>query len=1055
MILFGMAVSVVQIPSVVFGGEVSFVYDGNMIPDPNTEITVYVYSDDPLFAMGAAIAITGDANITTAMCEADCNNYGWDNGWNSDPYIDDANGLLYLNGISWASDANGTVGYFKFIYHSGEVSVSFLTGDEWSIAFIWDGNSCPEVPFSENALLFGEPEQNQSLFYENSFEENQQFLNETSYSDQTILITDDEFVVYDGNLVLDNCIMDVNGSVECNSDITLINSVIRVKGYFKVMPGVTITETGQSSIIPTGDAQKSGKIVIEGRPDNPIIVESDYIQNDAEFIIFDSDSSSNSILKWVDFYGGWCNIQISNKRLNESISNCCFFGADYAIYQDCQNDLTDVRFSLFYDNYTSIYVGIDGTYGEDIELLIDNVVIDNQNGDYSCGLVLDGLQSTSDFSSLKLTNLILTNSWCGWYINSESFYPPVMSNIAYYGNSYDDNLYDSSFQQNPMYLTQSPFETPQNSGDWPYFIDPQSPVADVNLGYDLWQNSPQQLVTSLFVDSAPRSDKGMGFGLPILPEYSSRTHAMKADFDDDGIVNFSDYSKFAAEWGTVKDSTTNPVNFPDANGYSIADFDKDGTVDVLDLADFTSKWLSEDKIELTMEDGQDSLSITCQQVDGLNIGDYAFFLDGKYIATRDSDNNPDLIINKIKYPKGTHNLRAVIKGEDGRPYVTVNRPVSFNSSLNSFECQEIFDPCNFYFIKGKVDEGNTATIQIKDLDGDVLWSNEYTSDFTAAVDPCNFLSGTVNYEIAYTCESMSLSPTSSGIVSVSALDGEPSYKTAGLIICMFSYGMTEGTGNYTDTGTCRFAAKMMKERGVTPIILRGYDEYNEVCYTMFDKVFKKYRNIRYMHIYSHGSDECTGAGILGIDVYRTTLQFNDGLWPTYNSRIWTTRNSPVPEDYEWLAEKFEKANTLDLFPFKDDQLRILVTESCYALRNPATRASNWVIDYKPDEYDYEWDHKLNFSFNYFYSDICFAFNMLGDKQMALGSGEPVVKSPIYLYWTRFFNGFWYELGSSGSNSASDAVDFARAITTEDIKRRYRIRGLGTGNMSQIYLNTNP
>lgn len=32
------------------------------------------------------------------------------------------------------------------------------------------------------------------------------------------------------------------------------------------------------------------------------------------------------------------------------------------------------------------------------------------------------------------------------------------------------------------------------------------------------------------------------------------------------------------------------------------------------------------------------------------------------------------------------------------------------------------------------------------------------------------------------------------------------------------------------TGTCRFAAKMMKERGATPTILRGYDEYNEVCY---------------------------------------------------------------------------------------------------------------------------------------------------------------------------------------------------------------------------------
>jgi hypothetical protein len=77
-------------------GTVSLVCDNNM-PDPNEEVTVYVQTDTPLFAMGLCIGVVGDATITTGMCEADCNQYGW----NSDPYID-LNGYVYLGGVRCA-----------------------------------------------------------------------------------------------------------------------------------------------------------------------------------------------------------------------------------------------------------------------------------------------------------------------------------------------------------------------------------------------------------------------------------------------------------------------------------------------------------------------------------------------------------------------------------------------------------------------------------------------------------------------------------------------------------------------------------------------------------------------------------------------------------------------------------------------------------------------------------------------------------------------------------------------------------------------------------------
>ncbi len=280
------ALFVVGLFSTVSMAQISLIADTNN-PDPNEEITVYVHTDTPLFCMGLGIYVIGDANITSAMCEADCNNYGWDNGWNSDPYID-PNGYVYIGGVRWASDANGTVGYFKFRYSSGQISI--YIDPEWSDAFSYDGSSCFSVPFSTETLLFGQPESNDSNELDNLFSQNEMmffdFLSSygttltdfhkyntpRSYSDATILVTDSAYIVYDSNFTLINCIMDVNGSIEFNGDITLTNSHIRVKGSIKCKPGIQITETGASNIRATGDSEQAGKISIEGKIDNPITV---------------------------------------------------------------------------------------------------------------------------------------------------------------------------------------------------------------------------------------------------------------------------------------------------------------------------------------------------------------------------------------------------------------------------------------------------------------------------------------------------------------------------------------------------------------------------------------------------------------------------------------------------------------------------------------------------------------------------------------------------------------------------------------------------------------
>jgi hypothetical protein len=884
----------------------------------------------------------------------------------------------------------------------------------------------------------------------------QEYNTPVSYSNKTILITSSAYIIYDCNFILENCIIDVNGSVECNSNITLINSVIRTKGSFNVWPGITITETGASSIIATGDPQCTGKVNIEGELGKRITIISDYIPgSDAEFIIFDANASSDSSLKFTDFYGGWCNVQIYNKRLNDAISNCRFYGAKYAIWQDGIDELTDISFSLFYHNNTSIYFGIDGIYRTNVNPSIDNVVIDG-NSSNSYGIVFAGGQNPSYLDYLKLTNSIITNCYCGWYIDVEQyFYPPNMSNIAYYGNEWDDNLGDSSFQKNPMYLTQSPFETPEDPNDWPYFINPESPVADVNLGYDIWQSAPEQMLTSLFKYPTPRANKGIGLGVPISSEYFSNAYNIEGDFDETGRVNFFDYSIFASEWQIVE---PNSIHFPDANGYSIADFDHSGTVDILDFARFSNNWLSKSGVDLVIDDNENLLTVTCQSIQGPNVAYYAFFLDGKYIASRDSEESPTLIINKMKYPKGTHYLRAAIKTADGNEYLTADQQVSFNSPLHDLSFDELFDPSKQFCIKGKLNEGYSATIAIKDIDDQILWSNSYTGDFIATVDANIFSAGAVNYTVSYGYAPtvlgfaydysllakalLSSSSSASGESSILALGGPPSNICAGLILCMMEDGMKDGA-NWTDTGTCRFASKMMSQKQVKPIILRGYGGYNMVRRGMINQVFRKYPNIRYGHIYAHGNYESKGAGILGLKVRRTRLLFNDGEWVAFNSRKWLDKGQPVPAGYEYLSDTYENAHYLNQIPFSEGQLKILVIESCYALRNVVTIDGYGLCHYIIAQYDWELNNQINssYAYGYPYSDICAGLNMTGN-QFVLGGGDVVIKGGLYPYYSRLFNYFWSSLGNGDTTLDAWQHAYNESGMTVEVKYKHRWRGLG-------------
>lgn len=121
----------------------------NYSPSPDQEVTVYVYSETPLDLMDIWATVNGNAEVNSAMNISDCNQYGWDPSWQMDSYFD-TDGLVYIGGVAWPDQTVETVGYFKFRYYGGQVSVSI--DPEFSDAF--DSNSEP-ILFSAEPLIIG------------------------------------------------------------------------------------------------------------------------------------------------------------------------------------------------------------------------------------------------------------------------------------------------------------------------------------------------------------------------------------------------------------------------------------------------------------------------------------------------------------------------------------------------------------------------------------------------------------------------------------------------------------------------------------------------------------------------------------------------------------------------------------------------------------------------------------------------------------------------------------------------------------------------------------
>jgi len=156
---------------------------------------------------------------------------------------------------------------------------------------------------SMQELIMDDSEGGMAMFmegYDLVFNGVNKYTDPCSYSGLSILVTEDGYVAFN-KLTLENCTVDVNGFMELNSDVNLVDSTINVLGNLKAKEGITITETGVSSIIANGDSLNAGEIALDGKLFNRIRVYSDNVATDAEFIIVEEESSHNSTIKYLIF----------------------------------------------------------------------------------------------------------------------------------------------------------------------------------------------------------------------------------------------------------------------------------------------------------------------------------------------------------------------------------------------------------------------------------------------------------------------------------------------------------------------------------------------------------------------------------------------------------------------------------------------------------------------------------------------------------------------------------------------------------------------------------
>ncbi|MHB0946140.1 MAG: right-handed parallel beta-helix repeat-containing protein [Sedimentisphaerales bacterium] len=830
--LFSILLAILFIFSNLSSGGISFVGEG-YIPEPNEEITLQIQTDTPLFAMGAAIYVVGDANITGGMCEADCNNFGWDNGWSSDPYIDDANGFIYLSGVRWASDANGIIGYIKFRYNSGQVSV--YVDQENSVAFSWDANGCQYVPFSTDTFLFGEPDPNDSSQSENSLEENISAaeVNDVNLPFGSLLrqaqqeprghlmrcpvdsnsLNNSETVSKSFWKTLDNrnfqnnimselaaedgggqSLMDSEPSIiEINSDITTnqiwtannvyyVTTPINVQALLVIEPGTIIMFSDADEYYDCAlYVNNGGTLISKGTPDKPIVYTCD-------FLYFKEPKEIGCYWQYVEASGkySFCPIFIERTASTATTVTYNFIeGGNYGILTDNISLDHPIENNYLSGNFYGIFEG--GTRHTDI---INNLCF------YNFGIGIEVYLPDENGIGDANSHILIQNNTCDRFQNQGIYIHGVMDanqagTVMLINNIVTESYWHGLYLCDPgeyvvAFVSNTGYGSNRMNKNWEF--EEYNPV-EVNDSPYNYGNTPYEWFylepNCAFIDAGLEYIEqspliGTTTDINSLPDCNKIDigfHYPNWDYSNANTgFAISDFNKDTiTDYEDLYTLTANWLDTvePNSNG----DLNGDETVNFKDFALFANSWK---KIHgypsiaaFILSDTNDINNVNGSFDVDVNSSDFANGCDFIFMDGQLIAPMPELggqiTIDSYKFRNGIHDLKVVHSGWSGIT-VSAEQPITFNNPIYCTDINDLFDIHNSYRINGLHDGNSALDVQITDINESVIWSDKYSGSDVNIVIPQSIFSSQMFCSLSITeTEAMEMN-AAIGDESMTAMD---------------------------------------------------------------------------------------------------------------------------------------------------------------------------------------------------------------------------------------------------------------------------------------------
>jgi len=1005
---------VVGFACTVSAGSISFVGEG-FIPEPNQEVTVQIQTDTPLLCMDACIAVTGDATITTAMNTADCNQYGWDPSWPSDPYID-PNGWVEISGVKWESDANGVVGYFKFVYHSGEVTVSF-TAD--SVAF--DANCLP-VLFSTDTLIFGIPDPNQNI------ENNQhQTAPQEDITERVLTENIDQFPLsvlqkpvdrarmqlcpssnstdlnswihfkekclasnQPTSSLLSGQITDLTSQTELfglesnviviNSDITTnqvwspdnvyyVTTDVHVQALLVIEPNTTV----YFGYYGTLWVNNGGTLISRGTPDESVYYLSDGYPSWGNYyyaIVVEETASPATTITYSYVEAAIAGIVTLNIRLDHPIENNYFYKNIWGLGV-VGTKHTDIRNNLFYYGWTS---GID-VYLASTDNIADansHILIENNTCDYyqDNGITIHGVPDGNSAGLVVLSNNIVSDSWYYGLNLVDGYMRTVVTHTGYYGNWMNKNW---EFEEdNPIEANDYPYVEAPGYFD-SFFLNQACPFINAGSQY-IEQTSLAGTTTD--ANGIPDSNcTDLGFHYPNWSFSNAGTGLATGDINRDSITDYKDLHSLASDW--LHSGTGDPN-----------DLNNDGKIDFKDYALLAKTWR---KIQgypnITLAVSGDSNSgYVDAVVSGFSSDTQRVFLlvDGCYIGELYGFNDGETIPVDISVlDNGTHQLKAIGLSTTGQITCSNLKQNSFNCFLKYCFSADAYDLNESHHFCAYYSGSSNISVKVYDEENNLVWSQTYSGQNLNSFIPPSITSARDLNSIVFQ-ETPSSGNSITKPLGLKFKPAEVPANVRALLVWPF------WTVNWQNQNVNEVVKEAFDARGVPYWVLKwGQASYTNLAW------FGANRNLDYIYYVGHGVYNYFGGEL------RSGIQLSDGFAASVKQSDFAPGQAPswckrLPGNWE------NTVNSIALIGFPQGRLKYIHFDCCYTGRLKLTGDNRLIEGSAGQEGLFDIPH----------SDMSWALGMAsGATQVLQGWWGEVPKGDLSKFnkfsideWTKFKEG---------------------------------------------------